>query len=180
MNMKKIACLMTALTAILSMSTSPFKALAENDNRSQDEGLGVFADTFKDVGRQEDFTAAMPLERKGIRQLNNGRYAEAEASFRAALKQYPSLAQAYHGLGVALEKQGTNLADAEAAYRSSLKLNTTNFKVWKRLANILYQEKKYSDARKAIADAISLNPPPKVRRELDAMIRTVEAGQSGN
>jgi tetratricopeptide (TPR) repeat protein len=134
-------------------------------------------DKFSGMGRRDDFQQAMREERAGWRCMLDKRYDQAINKFKQATQIYPNLPAAYMAIGQAIEKTGGANEDAEAAYRMSIKLNTDDYRAWHKLAGVLYNERKYADARKALGKAIMLNPPTRERRLIDRMIVTVEAAE---
>ena len=80
-------------------------------------------------------------------------------------------------MGEAIERKGGTNEDAEAAYRMSIKLNTDDYRAWHKLGGILYSEKKFPEARKALGKAIMLSPPARERRIIDRIIVAVEAAE---
>ena len=133
-------------------------------------------DTFNGMGRQQDFDAAIPHERQGFAQLRNKQPKAAIEQFKAALAKYPNLFHAYMGLGLAHERLN-QLDDAQDAYRSAIKCDTGNWRPWKRLANLLYQQNKFTESRDALASALALHPPAPAKAQMDQMIQAVEAAK---
>ncbi|HEY9793410.1 MAG TPA: tetratricopeptide repeat protein [Candidatus Obscuribacterales bacterium] len=142
----------------------------------QERKVATPIDKFNGIGRQQDFQAAIPHERKGWEALHNKQPKEAIEHFKAALAAYPNLFHAYMGLGIASERLN-QLDDAQTAYRSAIKCDTNNWRPWKRLANLLYQQNKFTESRDALANAMALHPPAPAKRQMDQMIQAVEAAK---
>jgi tetratricopeptide (TPR) repeat protein len=124
----------------------------------------------------EDFQAAIPHEKQGWEALHSKQPQEAIEHFKAALAKYPNLPHAYMGLGLANERLN-KLDDAQSAYRSAIKCDTNNWRPWKRLANLLYQQNKFTESRDALANALALHPPAQAKQQMDQMIQAVEAAK---
>jgi tetratricopeptide (TPR) repeat protein len=133
-------------------------------------------DKFNGIGRMQDFRAAMPDERRGWELLRDRHPEKAAERFQAAINTYANLPLAYLGLGVANERLN-NLDAALTAYRGAIKCDTNNWRAWKRLGNLLYQQDKFTEARDALANAVALHPPAKARQQIDKMIQAVEAAK---
>ena len=60
----------------------------------------------------------------GVKLMQKGKYAKAQAKFEAALKKNPDMAEAHNNLGYALRKQGSaNNAKALDHYNRAIQLN---------------------------------------------------------
>ncbi len=119
-------------------------------------------------------TGATSYFNKGIELLNSQSPNEAEAYFRKAIEMNPT-AEAYTGLGVALDRQG-RYAEAKEAYRQALRLNPQYELARKNLQILEEQERRaeyrsvfqrgldllnrndYKGAEMAFRRAIELNP----------------------
>jgi tetratricopeptide (TPR) repeat protein len=132
-------------------------------------------DKYTGIGSQDAYNSAKPEMEKGWECLAQKQWDQAINHFRAAIALYPNLPKTYIGIGRALEGKHASNADIETAYKESLKLDSANWRAWKRLANVLYEQKKYGEARQALGSAISLNVPPKPRAELDNMIKAIDS-----
>ena len=163
--MKK-TCLSLVLLAITSCPV-----LAEDAKKPSHP-----VDHFSGIGRIEDFKAALPDENAGWEALHDKRFKDAVDKFRSATSKFANLPHAYMGMGTAFEKLG-DMKEAESSYRSAIKLDTNNWRGYKRLANLLYQDQKYDEARRALADDASLKPPKKAQDQIDKMIQSIEAAR---
>lgn len=93
----------------------------------------------------------------GVRQLQAGEWAAAEAAFRQATEIDPANAGAWHNLSVALRMQG-QAAAAELAAREALARATPHAAIWLNLANVLYDLKRWDDAASAYRQSLALHP----------------------
>jgi tetratricopeptide (TPR) repeat protein len=150
--------------------------MAEPDKSEQSANL----DTYQGVGLRKDFDVAIQSEKRGFELLKQHRADKALDKLQEAVGTYPCLPKAHYHIGRIREKQGDSLKAAEDAYRNSLKYDTTNYRVWKQLAGVLYQQQKYVEARHCLANAVALRPPAHARIEIDKMIQAVgDAEKSG-
>jgi Flp pilus assembly protein TadD len=93
----------------------------------------------------------------GVTLGNQGRYPEAEAACRKALKLKPDFSETWINLGVALEKQG-RYPEAEAAYRKALELKPDFPEAWYNLGVTLTAQGRYLEAEAACRKALKLKP----------------------
>lgn len=103
--------------------------------------------------------------------------AAAEASYRDALRIAPDSAQAWLGLGCALDDQKS--ADAEAALRKALALDPHHFGAISRLAQWLQGRGRASEAIELLTDEVAVNPAhAKLLAELAQIYADVADGAS--
>lgn len=181
-SVKRLFLAFLILPLISSSALRPGNAFAQPaDNepqvRKQQRINPDWLDKFSGFGRREDFETAMKEERAGWRRFLEKDYDQAIKKFKIAVQIYPNLPCAYLGTGESIEKAAGSNQDAEDAYRTAIKLNTDDYRAWHKLGGILYNEKKYPEARKALANAQSLNPPPRERRLIDRMIGIVDSAE---
>jgi molecular chaperone DnaK len=86
-----------------------------------------------------------------------GRYAEAEAASREAIRLDPNLAVAHNNLGLVLAAT-KRVAEAESAYRTAIRLNRSMSATHNNLGSLLWQLKRYPEAEAALREAIRLDP----------------------
>ena len=184
-NWSKVA---VALTALIVLATSGAAANTgnpgedryaedfESDSAAPKKGKGP---KFPGVGSMEAWQAALPNMQEGLQLMRQAQWDPAINHFRAALALYPYEPRCWMQIGRALEAKGANPSDIEDAYRNALKLDSNNWRGWKRLANVLYTEKRYSEARQSISNAMNMNVPPRARDEMDKMIRMIDSGEKG-
>ena len=86
-----------------------------------------------------------------------GRYAEAEAAYRDALRADPDYVIAYNNLGRALYELG-RYAEAEAAYRDALRTDPDYAYSHNGLGVTLYELGRYTEAEAAYRDALRADP----------------------
>lgn len=89
--------------------------------------------------------------------LNDGRAAEAEAAYQAAITLRPDDAGLRNDLGIAIEAQG-RLADAEAAYREAARLAPQDDVARSNLADVLAAQGRAGEAIAAYREAERLAP----------------------
>jgi len=86
-----------------------------------------------------------------------GKFKEAETACRQAIKLDPTYAEAWFGLGAALERQN-RYPEAEAASRRATELNPANADAWFNLGICIAQQNRYPEAAAALRRATELNP----------------------
>lgn len=107
---------------------------------------------------------------------------EAELVFGGIVERFADSPAAYCGLGVAQRLQG-KLVEAEAAFRRALELNPRHHESWFALAQMLIEQRRWSDALAAFDRCVQLEPDDvvsllqlaKAAIELDAMDRARQA-----
>jgi tetratricopeptide (TPR) repeat protein len=150
-----------------------------NGTRKQSSGTNaIFLDKFPGIGRRQDFAQAMVEERAALRLMQDKQYDQAINRFKQAIQIYPNLPAAHMYIGQSIERMGGSDEEAESQYRAAIKLDNDDFRAWHKLAGLLYKRKKYVEARKAVAKAIMLNPPPRERKILDRMINMIDSAQT--
>lgn len=132
---------------------------------------------FPGTGSIDAWKESVPEYRSGLLKMKEHKWDEAIAHFKASIALYEFQPRAWLQIGRATEAKDGLVADAEQAYRRSLKLNSQNWNAWKCLANNLYVQKRFSEAREAAANGVQLSPPPRGRQELDKMIQVIDSGQ---
>lgn len=145
------------------------KPLSEEAERTQNK--------FPGTGSFEAWKTSVPEYQAGLRSMRNKRWDDAIGHFKASLALYEFQPKCWLEIGRAMEARDGDPHEAENAYRQALKLDSSNWRAWKRLGNVLLVQKKYSAAREAVSNAIALNPPQQARNELDKMIQAIEAGE---
>ena len=94
---------------------------------------------------------------QGIRCMEAGDVAGAEACFRQAVLTEPDFAEAYANLGLMLDKKLDTDA-AEACYRRSIELNPTYPQTFLNLGVLCASKKRFAEAEAAYERAIALDP----------------------
>jgi tetratricopeptide (TPR) repeat protein len=102
-------------------------------------------------------SSADELNQIGIRLAEQGRLAEALASFQRALQLQPGLAQTHNNLGIALQDQG-RLEEAVASYRRALALRPDYAMAYNNLGTALKEQQKFDEALACFRRALQLNP----------------------
>ena len=89
--------------------------------------------------------------------IKQGKFEEAEASYRQAIILNPNLAKAHNNLGIIMKKQG-RLEEAEASYRQAIKLKPNLAQAHNNLGIIMKELGRLEEAFSAFIQAINLNP----------------------
>ncbi len=95
--------------------------------------------------------------KQGALAMRNGRPADAEQSFRQAVKLAPGMAEAHLDLGLVLGREG-KIDEAIAELRRSLQIDPKAPSGHTFLGIFLYQTDQVDDARRELAEAIRLQP----------------------
>lgn len=174
--MKKSVCALLSafvlVSACLAVDAKPGKQ--RGDANSTGNGMG---NGFPGMGSIEAWRGSRPDFEAGVRSMKARKWDDAVQHFKASLAMYPYQPKAWIEIGRANEERDGAVEEAEKDYREALKLDTSNWHAWKRLANVLLIQKRYNEAREAASSAIELNPPAQARAELDNMIKAIEAGK---
>jgi Flp pilus assembly protein TadD len=92
---------------------------------------------------------------RGNALYSQGRYKEAEAAFREAIRLQPDSPRVNYGLGIALYSQG-RYKEAESAFRKTIRLQHDSPQVPCRLGAALVNQRRFSEAEAAFREAIRL------------------------
>ncbi|MBY0356369.1 MAG: tetratricopeptide repeat protein [Candidatus Obscuribacterales bacterium] len=130
---------------------------------------------FPGVGSYDSWQSSQPERKAGQALMKEHKWDEAIAHFRASLALYEYQPHVWLAIGRAIEAKSGLIQDAENAYRQSLKLDSQSWSAWKHLANVLYMQKRYAEAREAISNALNLNPPPEARNEMDKIVVRIDS-----
>ncbi len=95
--------------------------------------------------------------RAGAIAASQGRFAEAESSFRQAVKLKPDLAVAHNNLGLSLRDQG-KLDQAEASLHRAIKLTPDFAEAHNNLGMVLHGSGKPAEAEACFRQAVKLKP----------------------
>lgn len=151
-----------------------------NAKRSADEEdleAPVDMSKFPGVGSIDSWKTSVPEFRVGMEKMKAHRWDEAIQHFRASIALYEYQPRAFLEIGKATEAKGGLIEDAERSYRQCVKLNNQSWNGWKCLANVLYMQKRYPEAREAVSNALNLNPPAKARQQMDKIVQMIDSGQ---
>lgn len=135
---------------------------------------------FPGMGSYDAWKSCLPEFSSGMELMHNKQWDQAIAKFRAVLALYPYEYRAWLQIGKCIEGKGGLIADQEDAYRQALKLNTNSWQAWKRLANVLYTQRRYEEARQSLTNALNLNVPQAQRAEMDNMLRMIDSAQNNS
>ncbi|MBX9687430.1 MAG: tetratricopeptide repeat protein [Candidatus Obscuribacterales bacterium] len=152
------------------------KRQAQN-SESEDLEAPVDMSKFPGVGSIDSWKTSVPEFREGMNSMKSRRWDEAIAHFRASIALYEYQPKAWLEIGKAIEAKGGLVADAEKSYRQCVKLNSQSWNGWKCLSNVLYEQKRYDEAREAVSNALALNPPAKARAQMDKIVQMIDSGQ---
>ena len=86
-----------------------------------------------------------------------GRYPEAEAGYREAIRTEPDRLKAYLGLGLVLRRQRRS-AEAEAVFKHAILLKPDGVSAHMELGGALFEQGRYPEAAAAYREAIRLRP----------------------
>jgi tetratricopeptide (TPR) repeat protein len=120
---------------------------------------------FPGQGSKSDWLRANGFFAEGNQHLQTKKYAVAESKFKQAITIYPGDYHYYLNLGLAQKKQG-ELADAAESFKKGTALNACDWRLWKGLANCLYQSGDMKAAEQAFRQALNSSPPERGRAEL--------------
>ncbi len=95
--------------------------------------------------------------KQGAQAMRNGRAAEAERSFRLAVKLAPAMADAHLDLGLVLGREG-KIDEAIAELRRALQLDPHAASAHMFLGIFLYQTNQTDEARRQLAEELRLQP----------------------
>src|SRR2546428_8208976 len=102
------------------------------------------------------------LWERARRWASQGRYDDAEAAYREALRLAPDDVRARLSLGLCLRRQ-RRPADAEAVLREAVLLQPGSASIHAELGGAPFEQRKYTDAAPAVPEA-PRPPPPLSRR----------------
>lgn len=132
---------------------------------------------FPGTGSFDAWKTSIPEYQAGLRSMKNSSWDEGIGHFKASLDLYAFQPKCWIEIGRAMEARGSDVTDAENAYREAIKLDSQNWHAWKRLANVLLIQKRYRAAREAAANAVALNPPAPALSEIDKIIQSINSGE---
>lgn len=150
---------------------------AEGESVDESEPEAGPRSKFPGMGSIDAWRSSLPELRAGNRCMKEKQWDEAIAHYKASVDLYEYQPRCWLQMGRALQRKGADVADQEKCFRKALKLDQTSWHAWKELANILYETKRYGEARESLASAIQLNPPPQGKQELERMIKDVDSAQ---
>ena len=89
--------------------------------------------------------------------VRQGRYLEAEAAYREAVRVDPGRLSAYLGLGLVLRRQRRSV-EAEAVFKQAILLQPRGVSAHLELGGALFEQTRYAEAAAAFREAIRLRP----------------------
>ncbi len=132
---------------------------------------------FPGEGSIDAWKESVPEFRAGMDKMKAQRWDEAIAHFKASLALYQFQPRAHLEIGRAIEAKGGLVKDAEESYRNCVRLNSQSWAGWKGLANVLIEQKRYLEAREAVSNGLSLNPPARARQQMDRMVQMINSSE---
>ena len=115
--------------------------------------------------------AELKVPKKARKELDQGNqeakrehWAQAEAHFRAAIREYPQYAMAYNNLGI-MRFQAGDPAGARAAFEKAVEINDRYAQAYVNLGRLLYSAGDNAGAENLMTKLLSFDP-----RNLDALI----------
>jgi tetratricopeptide (TPR) repeat protein len=107
--------------------------------------------------KARNLSAAAESNEIGIIFAKEGKFADAEAKFRAALASDSSFAKAHNNLGNLFYLQGNN-DKAKESYRDALRIGGENAAILANMATMYFEEGNAADAKKYFERALRLEP----------------------
>lgn len=122
---------------------------------------------YRDMGGRREWLQNLEMEfteeqaishnQRGGNLFKQGKYADAEAAYREAIRLNPNGRAFHYNLGLALEEQ-RRFAEAEASYRRAVELNPKNANGHYKLGLMQIYLGRYAEAEKAYRAAAQLSP----------------------
>lgn len=141
--------------------------------QSTDKATDVPAGGFPGKGKYEDWLKANVSYKAGNKLMDDGSYAKAIEKFKEAIAIYPYDIDYYNNLGLSYQENG-NLKDAELTLKQSIALRP-NWVAWANLSNVLEAKGDLPGAKKALTEALKLNPPDDAKAEIQKEIAKIDA-----
>jgi tetratricopeptide (TPR) repeat protein len=140
---------------------------------SIDKTIEVPAGGFPGKGKYEDWLKANVSYKEGNALMDGGSYAKAIEKFKKAIATYPFDPDYHNNLGLAYKDNG-NLQDAELAYKQSFALSP-NWLSRANLCNVLEAKGDLAGAKRALTEALKLNPPDRVKADIQQEMADLDA-----
>jgi tetratricopeptide (TPR) repeat protein len=158
----------------LSVALQPMVVHAkETKNHKQSKKNGMY--NFPGVGSFEAWESSMVELRAGQNFMKKQLWDQAIDHFKAAVTLYEFNPECYIEIGRAMEHKQADPQEIESYYRKALKIDSSNWRAWHFLANVLYEEKKYSEAREAIGNALQLQVPAGPRNDMLKLVQRIDS-----
>jgi tetratricopeptide (TPR) repeat protein len=155
-------------------------AKGKNANRRQEENdieAPVNLNKFPGVGSIDSWKTSVPEFRAGMSKMKQHSWDEAIAHFRASIALYEYQPHAWYQIGRAIEAKSGLFSDAEKAFRKSVSLDNQYWQGWKALANNLYVQKRYDEAREAVSNALNLDAPQAAKGQMRKIVEMIDSAQ---
>lgn len=150
-----------------------------NEKRQTEEDVDapINMSKFPGVGSIDAWKTSVPEFRSGMSKMKEKQWDEAIAHFRASLALYEYQPHAWYQIGRATEAKNGLIADAEKAFRKSVSLDNQYWQGWKALANNLYVQKRYDEAREAVSNSLNLDAPPAAKGQMRKIVEMIDSAQ---
>ncbi len=132
----------------------------------------------RESGYAASWDRADKMYAEGDRLIRAGKYSEAAKTLRAVIDIYPFDPNYYISLGYASWYMG-DLRNAEIAFRKAISLNQYEWRAWEDLENLLYQQKRFTEALQAGHRALQSAPPYKLP-EIESEIKLIPSQIQSN
>lgn len=149
----------------------------QRENAEQDIDAPVNLNKFPGVGSIDAWKTSVPEFREGMNKMREHSWDDAIAHFRASIALYEYQPHAWLQIGKAIEAKSGLIADAEKAYRHCVRLDNQSWQGWKALANVLYMQKRYDEAREAVSNALDLNAPQNAKVQMRKIVQMIDSAQ---
>ncbi len=140
-------------------------------------GAATSSDDFSGKGSEVDWLKASKEYNRATDSMRSGDYALAVELLRKAASIYPYDADYYHNLGLAYKHLG-RLDESASAYRQALAMDGHRWDTWCNLGSVLFDLKRYPDARKAFQAAIENRPNGYGSKHIDWYLQEITRMES--
>ncbi len=138
---------------------------------------------FPGLGTRQAWQKSNSSFLEGTRFGEAGKFDQAIDKLQTAISIYEFDPRYFYNLGMCFEgrdKTG-DMSRAESAYRRATQINPNNWKYWNGLANPLFRQHKYSEAKSALLQAIAKGAPSDAIPVIKIGLKEIEqASRSGS
>ena len=152
----------------------------KNSQRRQDAEdieAPVNMSKFPGVGSIDAWKTSVPEFRAGMTKMRQHSWDEAISHFQASIALYEYQPHAWYQIGRATEAKNGLVADAEKDFRKSVTLDNQYWPGWKALANNLFVQKRYDEAREAVSNALNLDAPQAAKGQMRKIVEMIDSAQ---
>lgn len=116
---------------------------------------------FPGLGTRQAWQKSNSSFLDGTRFGEAGKFDQAIEKLQGAIAVYEFDPRYFYNLGMCFEgrDKAGDMSRAEIAYRRATQLNPDNWKYWNGLANPLFRQRKYSEAKSALLEALDKGAP---------------------